>query len=49
MVEGKPAVNPSYAANIITGNNVNGWRFWEARLPGQSNWHRLDFFRTRVV
>ncbi len=48
VVNGKSAVNPSYAANIITGNNVNGWRFWEARLPGQSNWRRLDFFRTRV-
>jgi len=33
VVEGKRAVNPSSAANIITGNNVNGWRFWEAVFP----------------
>jgi hypothetical protein len=46
LVNGKHAVNPSSAANMITGNNVNGWRFWEARLPGQP-WRRMDFYRTR--
>jgi hypothetical protein len=46
LVNGKRAVNPSSAANMITGNNVNGWRFWEARLPGQP-WRRMDFYRPR--
>jgi hypothetical protein len=47
-VAGKRAVNPSSAANMITGNNVNGWRFWEARLPGQQ-WRRMDFYRKRTA
>jgi hypothetical protein len=29
---------PSAAAIAITGNNVNGWRFWEARRPGETKW-----------
>ncbi len=49
LVNGKRAVNPSNAANIITGNNVNGWRFWEAQLPGREDWRRLDWFRRRGV
>ena len=47
LVEGKHAVNPSSAAHIITGNNVNGWQFWEARLPGQP-WRRMAHYRTRL-
>lgn len=46
LVNGKRAVNPSSAASMITGNNVNGWRFWEARLPGQP-WRRIDHYRPR--
>jgi hypothetical protein len=34
--------SPSAAASAITGNNVNGLRFWEARLPSKTNWARLD-------
>lgn len=49
VVNGKRAVNPSTAAFLITGNNVNGWRFWEARLPGQSDWRRLEAFRRSGV
>jgi hypothetical protein len=45
MVNGRKAPNPSAAANLITGTNVNGWRFWEARLPGQSDWRRLENYR----
>lgn len=34
--------SPSAAANAITGNNVNGLRFWEAQRPGDAAWRRLD-------
>ena len=34
--------SPSAAAKAITGNNVNGLRFWEALLPTGGNWCRLD-------
>ena len=39
---GKSENSPSAAASAITGNNVNGLRFWEAKLPGKTNWARLD-------
>ena len=34
--------SPSSAASSITGNNVNGWRFWLALRPSDSQWRRLD-------
>lgn len=34
--------SPSAAAKAITGNNVNGLRFWEALLPTGGSWCRLD-------
>lgn len=36
---------PSAAAMSITGNPVNGWTFWEARLPGQSGWKMIKSLR----
>src|SRR5689334_14084607 len=32
--DGTPQTSPSAAARTISGNSVNGWDFWEARLPG---------------
>lgn len=40
--EGRPQSSPSAAASAITGNNVNGLRFWEALRPGDKVWRRLD-------
>lgn len=40
--EGNQHHSPSAAATAITGNNVNGLRFWEARRPGDGTWRRLD-------
>lgn len=37
--------SPSDAARAITGNNVNGWRFWHALLPGEEEWRRLDHYK----
>jgi hypothetical protein len=39
---GKRQSSPSGAASAITGNNVNGLRFWEARRPGDTSWRRLE-------
>ncbi len=38
VVNGKRYGSPSAAAVAITGNPVNGWRFWECKLPGFSRW-----------
>lgn len=42
---GKPFDSPSAAAVSITGNPVNGWNFWEARLPGRTNWTTIRALR----
>ncbi len=45
VVNGNLAQSPSDAAIQITGNNVNGWRFWECRFPGHTNWRKIDGLR----
>ena len=45
VVEGKAYDSPSAAAVAITGNSVNGWRFWECRLPGKSSWQLIEGLR----
>ena len=37
--------SPSAAAVKITGNPVNGWTFWECRMPGQSSWRMIKSLR----
>lgn len=39
--------SPSAAASAITGTTVNGWRFWEARRPGEQIWRRLDILNAK--
>ena len=34
--------SPSAAASAVTNNNVNGWRFWKAKRPSDSEWRLLD-------
>lgn len=36
---------PSEAAGFITHNSVNGWKFWEARRPGEENWRIIKSFQ----
>lgn len=45
--EGGEHSSPSAAASAITGTTVNGWRFWEARRPGESVWRRLDILNAK--
>lgn len=45
VVNNKKAATPSQAATLVTGNNVNGWMFWECRLPGGDGWKLLKSMR----
>lgn len=45
VLSGKRFDSPSAAAVSITRNAVNGWRFWEARLPGQAGWKIIEALR----
>jgi hypothetical protein len=47
MLSGKRYDSPSAAAVSITGSPVNGWRFWEARLPGEAGWKMIESLRRR--
>ncbi len=42
---GKKYTSPSGAAMEATGNNVNGWRFWEYLDQDSGIWRQLDFLR----
>lgn len=37
--------SPSDAAGAISGTNVNGWRFWFVKRPGDPAWTRMDEFK----
>ena len=45
--DGTEQSSPSAAATAITGTTVNGWRFWEARRPGETVWRRLDILNAK--
>jgi hypothetical protein len=45
VVRGQRFESPSPAAIAITGNSVNGWKFWECRRPGQNAWTNIDGLR----
>ena len=42
---GKIRTSPSDAAGAITGNNVNGWRFWFVKRPNDEDWQRMDVLK----
>ena len=46
QLNGESFGSVSAAAVHITGNPVNGWKFWQVRLPGHSGWKSLDGLRT---
>ena len=45
VLNGKWFDSPSAAAVSITNNSVNGWIFWECRLPGESSWKLISSLR----
>ena len=45
VVNGKRYETPSAAAVAITETSVNGWKFWECRLPGSSSWQLIASLR----
>jgi hypothetical protein len=45
VVDNKRFHSPSAAAVAITGHPVNGWTFWECRMPGKSSWQMIKSFR----
>ncbi len=46
VVGGERFTSPSKAAGAITKTSVNGWMFWECRLPGQSSWRIMNSLRS---
>ena len=45
VYEGKRFKSPSPAAKAVTGNSVNGWIFWECKMPGKNGWLSLSKLR----
>ena len=45
LLNGKRFDTPSAAAMSISDSPVNGWTFWEARLPGQAGWKMIRTLR----
>jgi len=48
VLDGKRYDAPSAAAMSITRVNVNGWNFWECRLPGQAAWRLISQMRKQA-
>jgi hypothetical protein len=46
LLNGERFGSPSAAAISVTGNSVNGWRFWECRRPSEVEWSPIDRLRT---
>ncbi|NHZ86779.1 MAG: DUF2924 domain-containing protein [Planctomycetia bacterium] len=45
ILNGKKYKSPSPAAVSITNNSVNGWIFWECKLPNNQRWITLKSLR----
>jgi len=49
ILNGKKFPSPSSAAVSITGNLVNGWVFWECKLPGEQKWQIMNSLRYNLM
>jgi hypothetical protein len=47
VLNDKKFFSPSAAAIEVTGSSVNGWIFWECKLPGKQNWQSINTLRGR--
>jgi hypothetical protein len=45
VLQGRRFDSRSAAAMSITGSPVNGWTFWQCKLPGQDRWQILKSLR----
>jgi len=45
VVDNKRFDSASAAAGEITGKSVNGWTFWECRMPDRSRWQTIKSLR----
>ncbi|UCD88957.1 MAG: DUF2924 domain-containing protein [Desulfobacterales bacterium] len=45
VLQGKSFLSPSAAATTITRNTVDGWLFWDCKLPGRSTWMSINKFK----
>ena len=41
--------SPSAAAIEVTKSSINGWIFWECKLPGKQNWQSINSLRERSM
>lgn len=48
VLNGKRFDSPSAAAMSITQHPVNGWTFWQCRMPGHGRWTALKDLRNTV-
>jgi hypothetical protein len=54
VVNGKSYDSLSRAANSLartkagSKTQLNGWKYWEVRLPGKNNWERLEDLRDQA-
>ncbi len=48
LSDGYHAASPSDAAIHITNSNVNGWTFWQCKLPGSTTFVQITHLRTQV-
>ena len=48
IYNGKQFLSPSAAAFSITRNFIDGWIFWDCKMPGQSSWVNLREFKKKV-
>jgi len=44
-VDGNRFSSPSAAAMSITNSPVNGWAFWECKMPGEVTWRLMKSYR----
>ena len=47
VLNGNRFSSPSAAAVSITGNPVNGWVFWECKMPGKQAWEIIKRYRNQ--
>ena len=46
IFNGQPFLSPSAAAAAITRYPIDGWIFWDCKLPGTSLWVNLYAYKT---